>query len=141
MSYTQTFSPLTIDNNAVDQNPLRRGATVVGLLAIALIHVLDLPGKWAETRYLGIGYVLVIAASLVLAEINSTRNDKRAMYASAALAIAVLAGFIINRTVGMPNATEDIGNWGEPLGLASLFVEVITVWVTVRGAVEMHRRN
>ena len=141
MSYTQTFLPLTIDKNAVDQNPLRRDATVVGLLAIALIHVLDLPGKWAETRYLGIGYVLVIAASLVLAEITSTRNDKRTMYASAALAIAVLAGFIINRTVGMPNATEDIGNWGEPLGLASLFVEAITVWVTVRGAMEMHRRK
>ncbi|MEI6298219.1 MAG: hypothetical protein WCP50_01335 [Actinomycetota bacterium] len=141
MSYTQTLSPQTIDKNTVDENPLRRGATVVGLLSIALIHVLDLPGKWAETRYLGVGYVLVIAASLVLAEINSTRNDKRAMYASAALAIAVLAGFIINRTVGMPNATEDIGNWGEPLGLASLFVEAITVWVTVRGAMEMHRRK
>ena len=141
MSYTQTLSPQTINNNAVDQNPLRRGATVVGLLSIALIHVLDLPGKWAETRYLGVGYVLVIAASLVLAEIISTRNDKRAMYASAALAIAVLAGFIINRTVGMPRAMEDIGNWGEPLGLASLFVEAITVWVTVRGALEMHRRK
>ena len=141
MSYTQTFSPQTNLYKAVDQNPLRRGATVIGLLSIALIHVLDLPGKWAETRYLGIGYVLVIAASLVLAEINSTRNDKRAMYASAALAVAVLAGFIINRTVGMPGATEDIGNWGEPLGLASLFVEAITVWVTVRGAIEMHRRK
>ena len=141
MSYTQTLSPQAIDNSTVDQNPLRRGATVIGLLSIALIHILDLPGKWAETRYLGVGYVLVIATSLVLAEINSTRNDKRAMYASAALAIAVLAGFIINRTVGMPNATEDIGNWGEPLGLASLFVEAITVWVTVRGAVEMHRRK
>lgn len=141
MSYTQTFSPQTFDNSTVDQNPLRRGATVIGLLSIALIHILDLPGKWAETRYLGIGYVLVIAASLVLAEIISTRNDKRAMYASAALAIAVLAGFIINRTVGMPQANEDIGNWGEPLGLASLFVEAITVWVTVRGAMEMHRRK
>jgi hypothetical protein len=141
MSFTQSISSQTSDNYAIDQNPLRRGATVVGLLAIALIHVLDLPGKWAETRYLGIGYVLVITASLVLAEITSTRNDKRAMYASAALAIAVLAGFIINRTVGMPNATEDIGNWGEPLGLASLFVEVITVWVTVRGSMEMHRRK
>ncbi len=141
MSYTQTFSPQTIDNNAVDQNPLRRGATVIGLLSIALIHILDLPGKWAETRYLGVGYVLVIAASLVLAEIISTRNDKRAMYASAALAIAVLAGFIINRTVGMPRAMEDIGNWGEPLGLASLFVEAITVWVTVCSAIEMHRRK
>lgn len=141
MSNTQTFSPQSIVHKEVEQNALRRGATIVGLLSIALIHVLDLPGKWAETRYLGIGYVLVIAASLILAEIISTRNDKRAMYGSAALAIAVLAGYIINRTVGMPNATEDIGNWGEPLGLASLFVEAITVWVTVRSAMEMHHHK
>jgi hypothetical protein len=127
--------------NSSDHFSLRRGATVMGLLSIALIHILDLPGKWSEVRYLGVGYVLIIAASLVLAEIISTRIDKRAMYASAALSIAVLVGFIINRTTGMPNATEDIGNWGEPLGLASLFVEAITVWVTVRGAIEMHRRN
>ena len=128
-------------NEPVDRFSMRRGATVVGLLAIALIHLLDLPGKWAETRYLGVGYVLVIGASLVLAEIISTRDDKRAMYASAALSAMVLIGFVVNRTVGMPNATEDIGNWGEPLGLASLFVEAITVWVTARGAMEMHRRK
>ncbi len=119
---------------------IRRGATIIGLLGIALIHLLDLPGKWEETRYLGVGYVLVIAASLVLAEIVATRVSKNAMYASAALSFAVLVGFVINRTVGMPNATEDIGNWGEPLGLASLFVEAITVWVTARAAIEIHNR-
>ncbi|MEI8285906.1 MAG: hypothetical protein WCG15_01265 [Actinomycetes bacterium] len=125
----------------IDHFSMRRGATVIGLLSIALIHLLDLPGKWDEVRYLGVGYVLVIAASLVLAEIISTRDDKRAMYSSAALAAAVLIGFIVNRTVGMPNAKDDIGNWSEPLGLASLFVEAITVWVTARGAWEMHRRQ
>lgn len=28
----------------------------------------------------------------------------------------------------MPGATEDIGNWFEPLGLLSLFIEVFAVW-------------
>jgi len=32
-------------------------------------------------------------------------------------------GFILSRTTGLPNASDDIGNWTEPLGLASLFVE------------------
>jgi amino acid permease len=124
-----------------ETHSLRRGATVVGLLAIALIHLLDLPGKWAETRYMAYGYIAVIAVSLVLAELISTRRDSRAMYATAVLSVLVLVGFIINRTVGMPGATEDIGNWGEPLGIASLFAEAITVWITVRGALEMHSRN
>lgn len=135
ITHTTATSPRAI---SIDSPSVHRGAVVVGLLAIALIHLLDLPGKWEETRYLGVGYVLVIAASLVLAELNANRVRAWSLYASAALSIAVLAGFIINRTLGMPRANEDIGNWGEPLGLASLFVEVITVWVTVR-AVQMLR--
>jgi hypothetical protein len=35
----------------------------------------------------------------------------------------VLAGFVLSRTTGLPQATDDIGNWGEPLGIASMFVE------------------
>ena len=124
---------------SIESPSVHQSAVVVGLLAIALIHILDLPGKWEETRYLGVGYVLVIAASLVLAELNANRVRSWSLYASAGLSIAVLVGFIINRTVGMPGATEDIGNWGEPLGLASLFVEIITVWVTAR-AVYMSRQ-
>jgi hypothetical protein len=32
-------------------------------------------------------------------------------------------GFVVSRTIGLPGGTDDIGNWTEPLGLASLFVE------------------
>ncbi len=32
-------------------------------------------------------------------------------------------GYVLSRTTGLPQATGDIGNWTEPLGLASLFVE------------------
>ena len=124
-----------------ETHALRRGETIVGLLAIALIHLLDLPGKWAETRYMAYGYIAVIAVSLILAEVISTRRETRAMYAAASLSVAVLLGFIVNRTIGMPGAMEDVGNWGEPLGIASLFAESITVWVTIRGAIEMHRRK
>jgi hypothetical protein len=35
--------------------------------------------------------------------------------------------------VGLPNATADIGNWLEPLGLASLVVEGFVVAVGVGG--------
>jgi hypothetical protein len=36
---------------------------------------------------------------------------------------AILTGFVLSRTTGLPNATGDIGNWSEGLGLASMFVE------------------
>ena len=36
---------------------------------------------------------------------------------------SAIIGFTLTRTVGLPQAHDDIGNWSEPLGLASLFVE------------------
>ena len=48
--------------------------------------------------------------------------------AAGVLAIAVLIGFTINRTIGIPGATGDIGNWLEPLGLLSLAVEAFVLW-------------
>ena len=37
--------------------------------------------------------------------------------------LGALVGFVFSRTVGLPGGADDIGNWTEPLGLASLFVE------------------
>jgi len=107
----------------VAKHPARRAVAAAGLLGIALIHLLDLPGKLDETRYLGYAYIGLIAASVVLAELLIRRDDRRVWAATAGLAALVLIGFVVNRTVGLPRAMEDIGNWLEPLGLASLFVE------------------
>jgi hypothetical protein len=106
----------------------RRVATILGLAGIAVIHLLDLPGKFAETPYLAWAYLGMILACAILIERIAT-NPKNADYlAAAGVAASVLAGFVVNRTVGMPGATEDIGNWLEPLGFLSLFVEAFTVW-------------
>ncbi len=109
----------------------RRAVVAAGLLGIALIHLLDLPGKLKETPYLGVAYIGLIVTSLVLAEAMLRHDDRRVWTASAVLAGAVLLGYIVNRTVGMPDATDDIGNWLEPLGLASLFVEGTVVLMTI----------
>jgi len=111
---------------------IRRGLVAAGLAAIAAIHLADLPGKMSEVPYLGWAYVGLIVASLVLAELVTVRSDRRLMAASGALSAAVLVGFVVNRTVGMPQAVDDIGNWTEPLGMISLLVELAVVWVAAR---------
>jgi hypothetical protein len=40
-----------------------------------------------------------------------------------AAAALTIAAYVLSRTTGLPSATGDIGNWHEPLGQASLFVE------------------
>jgi hypothetical protein len=54
-----------------------------------------------------------------------------AFLAAAALAGSALVGYVLNRTTGLPNASGDTGNWTEPLGLASLFVEGSVVAVAL----------
>jgi hypothetical protein len=114
-----------------EHRALLRGIAAVGLLGIALIHLLDLPGKLEETPYLGVAFILLIIASLLLAAMLARRDDQMAWRATAALAAAVILGYVVNRTVGLPGAMDDLGNWLEPLGLASLFVEGTVVATAV----------
>jgi hypothetical protein len=64
----------------------------------------------------GIARTIAVAGTLIRA------SDARA-WAAAALLLGALIGYTFTRTVDLPQAMGDIGNWTEPLGLASLFVE------------------
>ena len=117
--HTQTSNPHDLVRDVV-----ARVLGAVGLLGIALIHLLDIVGKFAETPYLGWMYVGAIVASIGLAAWLVVRGSSRAVWAATgALALSILTGFVLSRTTGLPNATDDIGNWSEGLGLASMFVE------------------
>jgi hypothetical protein len=100
-----------------------RGITVVGLAAIALIHLVDVPGKFTETPYLAWMYVALIIGCIAVAGALIRDADPRAFVAAAGLALSVIVGYTLSRTAGLPQASGDIGNWSEPLGIASLFVE------------------
>lgn len=100
-----------------------RGLGFAGLLGIALIHLLDVIGKMHETPYLGVMYILLMGSSIGVAFLILHRGSRLAWTAGGLLAAMTLIGFILSRTTGLPNANADIGNWSEPLGLASLLVE------------------
>lgn len=118
----------------------RRVAVGLGLASVAAIHILDLPGKFAETPYLAAFYVALIIASFVLTERLFIAGTRRDFLAAATLSAAVIVGFTINRTVGMPGATGDIGNWLEPLGLLSIVVEAFVLWQSIAALAGMPRR-
>ena len=113
----------TQDLTTIARDGIARAVGVVGLAGVGLIHLLDAPGKFAETPYMGWMYVALIAGCLVVAAELIRSGSRLAWAAAALLPLSALVGFTLTRTVGLPQATEDIGNWGEPLGMASLFVE------------------
>jgi hypothetical protein len=100
-----------------------RAVAIIGLAGVALIHVLDAHDTFASTPYLGWLYVGLITGSLGSAAWLLRASDSRAWAAGALLSLGAIAGFVYSRTVGLPGSTGDIGNWWQPLGLASLFVE------------------
>ena len=103
---------------------------VAGLGAIAYIHLLDVKSKFAEVPYLGVGYVALIVASLA-SMVFLVRGDKRGWVLGGLTAAATFAGFCLSRTVGLPGSTDDIGNWGEMLGIYSLIAEAGVVALAV----------
>jgi F0F1-type ATP synthase assembly protein I len=112
-----------------------RAVVAVGLAGIALIHLLDSIGKFHETRYVFWLYVALMLGSLAVAAGVLHVHRRSIWLAAAGLAASAIAGYVISRTVGLPSATDDIGNWTEPLGLASLFVEGTVVGVSLYGYV------
>jgi hypothetical protein len=112
-----------------------RAVVAVGLAGIALIHLLDSIGKFHEVRYVFWLYVALMVGSLAVAAAVLHFHRRSIWLAAAGLAASAIAGYVISRTVGLPNATDDIGNWTEPLGLASLFVEGTVVGVSLYGLI------
>ncbi|MEA2155121.1 MAG: hypothetical protein QOE11_1261 [Solirubrobacteraceae bacterium] len=110
-----------------------RGTLAIGLAGIAVIHAVDSVGKWTESRYMFWMYMALIAASIGVAATVLFHRSRLGVAAAGGLAATVLAAFVVDRTLGMPNATGDIGNWTEPLGLASVVVEGLVIAVAAGG--------
>jgi hypothetical protein len=98
---------------------------LVGCLAVAAIHVLDqggVPGskgpEYVQILYYGLEAAGVVAAALLLA--NQVRLG---WFLSLGVAAGPILGYVLSRGPGLPDYTEDIGNWAEPLGVISLVVE------------------
>jgi hypothetical protein len=109
---------------------ITRALAIVGLAGIALVHAIDAPGQFADVPYLGWMYIGLIAGSIAIGAALLRRSDPRLWAAAGALALSVIAGYALSRTTGLPGDSGDIGNWSEPLGIASLFVEGCVVAVS-----------
>ena len=102
---------------------IARSLAIVGLGGMALIHLLDLPDTMSSTPYIGWMYIGLIVSAILLAALLVRSSHARVWKGAALLAASVIGGYTLSRTTGLPGSTDDIGNWGQSLGIASLFVE------------------
>ena len=119
---THAGTPAQTIRHAI-RDAVARAVAVVALASVALIHVLDAPGTFQGSLYKGLLYVALILGCVGTAGALVRTSDRRAWLAAAALPLGAIVAYIASRTVGLPQGADDIGNWNEPLGTASLFVE------------------
>ncbi|WP_370146836.1 hypothetical protein [Streptacidiphilus sp. EB129] len=117
-----------------------RLAAAVLCLAVAWIHVQDqggFPGNKTPT-YVGIGYYALEATGVLcaLALFAGRSLPSRVLFwlAIAGVALGPLLGYILSRGPGLPDYSDDRGNWTEPLGLVSIAVEVVLLTLALTQA-------
>ena len=106
-----------------------RAVTALALAALAVIHVVDLPGTLGPTPLVGIGYLGIIAGSILIAGVLIARPHWLAWIAAGAVTIAAMGGYLLTRALrgGFLGDHGDVGNWHCPLGIAALSVESVIV--------------
>ena len=107
-----------------------RTVTALGLVGIALIHILELPDTLGDEAYVGGLFIAAIVSSLLLAAILSRTDDSRAWIATGGFAALVLIAFLFSRTTGLPGFTGYTGVWDDPTGVQSMVVEGLVVLVS-----------
>jgi hypothetical protein len=94
-------------------------------LVVAAIHVVDQGGITAtrDPYYICVAYHVLEIAAVVTAVLLLSGVVRLGWLLAAGVAAGPLLGYILSRGPGLPDYSDDIGNWTEPLGLVSLAVE------------------
>ena len=128
---TQTPSTASLAGSASE--PAGRAVGVLLLLSVGLVHLLDAPDTYHDTRYVFWLYVALMAGTLVVGGWLLLTGAAWAWAAAGALAALVLVAFVLSRTTGLPSSDDDIGDWVDPLGLASMWLEAALVLLSGYG--------
>jgi hypothetical protein len=100
-----------------------RSVGVLTLLAIGAIHFLQIVQTTEQTPLLGVAFMFLIVACLVVGARLAARGDYRTWVATGLVCAGAIGGYAFTRTFSTPLDNQDAGNWSCMLGLAALFIE------------------
>ena len=118
-------------NSQAITSAILRATGIVLLMSLAVIHVVQLVPTFQGMPLLGVAYVLLIAAAVVVGArlIKGHQSAVQLWLPVAALGLAVFVGYAFTRMLSTPLDNQDVGNWACALGLAAIFVEGVMVAV------------
>jgi hypothetical protein len=96
-----------------------------------MIHFLDAFSAFDESKLVFVLYILLMVVTLFASGILLRTDSRVTWMLAGATAGLTLVGYVLSRTTGLPGFPDNVGNWREPLGLASLWVEALVLVLSV----------
>ena len=107
------------------KEPLNHWLGLLLLAGIGWIHYRGIPDKLGETAYLGWGYILLVAGCTAAGAWLLSDRWRAGYVLGLLISLGAITAYALTRATGLPHATGDIGNWGEPIGVVSLLLEAV----------------
>ena len=102
-----------------------RWPTAALLLLTAAVHVPLIGEHLEEAPYVGVLFILLAIACLLLAAAILVADAPVMWAASGVVSVLALVAFLASRTIGLPLLGDDVGNWTEPLGYPAVASEAV----------------
>jgi hypothetical protein len=108
-----------------------RAVAAIGLMAVGIIHALEIQGQLSGAAWLTAGFCGLAIAGPVCGMWLLVRPGRLPWLAAGAICLSAALGYVLTRSVTMPGDPGDVGNWLEPLGVTALIIEGIVVVLAV----------
>jgi hypothetical protein len=104
-----------------------RIAAAVALLAAGAVHIPITGEHLEEAPYMGALFIALTVACGICAILLVLRDNPLVWMVAGGVAALAVIGYVLSRTVGLPQIDDDVGNWSDPLGTVALVTEGLTV--------------
>ncbi|HUE60770.1 MAG TPA: hypothetical protein VMO88_14430 [Acidimicrobiales bacterium] len=112
-------------------DPVATALAIAGLIAVAAIHLAQVVPTVKQTPYLGALFILLVIGCVGLAACLLESDRAEVWSAVAVLNGLAIAGYVFTRAVSSFIDNQDVGNWGETLGLVALLVEGVLILLSL----------
>jgi hypothetical protein len=140
----ETTAPVdanTTRSPALADDPAVRAVTVIGLIAVGIVHALEIPGQVSGAAWLTIGFCLLAVIAPAAGLWLLLRPSLLAWEFAGLVCGLAAAGYVLTRSVPLPGDAGDAGNWLEPMGVASLITEGVVVMIAAAILVGIYRAS
>jgi hypothetical protein len=120
-----------------DLSASARWPAAVLVLLVAGVHVPVTPEHLVQAPYIGVLFIALIVVCVGLAPLLAWRDSKPVWAAAGVVNALAIGAYAVSRSLPLPQIGDDVGNWTEPLGMAAVVAESVTVLVAA--AVLWHR--